>query len=230
MALMGLAMAAGAVLLAACGNAATTAPDEPTPLPLLRLDPREFMCTPDDLPTFLEYTLTSEGYVSNRELSTEAPDPTERLTLLESWGRAEGYRVSFDTRPFAQTAEELAFFLCSLDRYATPEGAERAFGLEASELTTRLQEMAREQGLGRLEVERLPPPQIGQQTSAVHGSALVGEVRYELFAVAFRQGPMVGLAMSGGAELFSFEEDAANVAALMDQLIREAFEAAAPTG
>lgn len=181
----------------------------------------EFICTEEDVPPAFEYVILDSGEISAEESSSGAPDPAERERQYEDWGRVDAQFAAFSSESLAEEPEGIAYFECGLERYRETTGARRAFTTLSSALEQRVRDGMEAGGYSNLEFLTIPSPQIGDATAAVSGTATKDGAVFEFFAVTFRRLNMIGYSLSAALEMFSFVEDAANIAALMARLVDE---------
>lgn len=183
-------------------------------------EPAAFICTEDDVPPAFEYEVLDSGAVDN----AEAAASEERLEQYEDWGRIDGQFAAYSSEDQAEEPTEISYFECGLERYAHISGARRAFSALSPLLEERALAALDVQGFTEITFDDIRSPQIGDQTSALTGTAVKDDQVFEFFAVTFRRLNFVGYSLSTAAEMFSFVEDAANIAAVMVRLIGETME------
>lgn len=219
-----------AIVVSACGDDGKVEIEDPAPEvqpgdEIPAFDPRDYVCTVEDIPAAFPYELMESGETSHEDAAALSPNPEARLDGYGEWGRVTGQRSAFSSEALAETPEQIAYFECALDRYQEEPGARRAFDATADSIQVLSALVLGGQGYGGFEYEEIPAPRIGDETEALSGVAVRGEQIFEWYAVVFRRLNMVGYSITAAPQEFSFVEDAANISALMVTLMDQEIEA-----
>jgi hypothetical protein len=169
---------------------------------------RQMVLALEDLPTGV--ILAEELFSTNGESAATSDDPTERLAMLEEWGRILGYEVTYQANPevMSQVGLLLAYTTASL--YESEEGARASFadGVETGRATDWAAQLS---GAQDVQVEEIPSAPLTDEMLwlRITGKVETGEEE-ETFAqdvVLFRQGParaslLVAWTMDAGSSDF----------------------------
>jgi hypothetical protein len=124
------------------------------------LDPKRLLLTTQDVPS--GFDLTEEEQLDNRTVARSTSDPDKSLENYESWGRIDGWNVSYETGVFKESISSSAVV------YRTQDGARNAFNEQLRGSESGMREEYEDSTVEVTKFEELEGIDLGDQIKAFH--------------------------------------------------------------